>query len=150
MILNQAKRFFEVKSTIKKIREYYNSKQQKSIFVEQKGIFYFLYVLKKSKLGFSINDIIENLRTLNFDVISIERRLKKIGYLDGKPERNEKYIILNFRKYPVDDEFPVLRIQNIEESIIKERLLNFQYTVDISGLKFEEIVYNLNLEMKAH
>lgn len=100
------------------------------------------YRFEKSTEGFSINDVVDILNKLEYS--HLETKLSSVGYPKGKTSRNIKYRVLETRKYIVDDRFPILKIDDIQNKNVKTHLKNLSYTIDLTGIEFEN--WNINLE----
>lgn len=96
---------YEVKSTIKRYGATVTISSQYQLDSTKKLQLYFCR-LEKSKSGISINDLVNSLVLNGYDSEKLEKQLHKLGYEYGTNVREEKYKILEKRKYNVDDKFP--------------------------------------------
>lgn len=93
--------------------------------------------LEKSQIGYSINDVIENLKLKNYDINSLNR-LEKIG----TSSINEKYRILEARLYNIDDKFPKITLNSLKNNELPKGIIKIEYIVDLDDIDYETI--NLN------
>ena len=93
--------------------------------------------LEKSQIGYSIKDVIENLREKNYDVNSLTR-IKNIG----TSSINEKYRILEARLYNVDDSFPKITLNSLKNDELPNGIVKIEYIVDLDDIDYESIDLN--------
>lgn len=128
---------FEIKSSIikKNTIVHINSKFQLAVF--QKPTYLFFLRFENSLDGISINDVINKFDKKEKNNILCS--LNKAGYKLENHSFNEKYKLLEMRKYRIDSDFPILKTDDIHNDKLKQHLLNFNYEISLDSLKFEEI-----------
>ena len=89
---------------------------------------------EKSVLGRSIDDVANSLKTHGYDAIALERALTKAGLEEGRVARNQKYKILEWKLYPVDETFPSVTESSFKNDRLPPNIVRFTYTVDLSGV----------------
>ena len=89
---------------------------------------------EKSVLGRSIDDVANSLKTHGYDAIALERALTKAGLEEGRVARNQKYKILEWKLYPVDETFPSVTESSFKNDRLPPSIVRFTYTVDLSGV----------------
>lgn len=128
---------YEVKSTLDKSDTTItvSSQWQLKRNSERRLMLYF-FRMEKSQNGESVNDMAEKLKQAGYDAPLLESELMKIGFEQGTSARNEKYKILEERKYPVDEDFPRITAESFVDGKIPERVIKFSYTIDLEGLRY--------------
>ena len=89
---------------------------------------------EKSVLGRSIDDVANSLKTHGYDAIALERALTRAGLEEGRVARNQKYKILEWKLYPVDETFPSITESSFKNDRLPPNIVRFTYTVDLSGV----------------
>ena len=91
---------------------------------------------EKSALGRSIDidDVANSLKTHGYDAIALENALTNAGLEEGRVARNQKYKILEWKLYPVDETFPSVTESSFKNDRLPPNIVRFTYTVDLSGV----------------
>lgn len=128
----------EVKSTTEKYNAeiHVNSQYQLENNTERPLKLIFIR-LEKSQIGYSIKDVIESLKTKNYDINSFTR----IENIDTS-SINEKYRILEARLYNIDDKFPKITLKSLKNDELPKGIVKIEYIVDLDDIDYESI--NLN------
>ena len=128
----------EVKSTTEKYNAeiHVNSQYQLENNTERPLKLIFIR-LEKSQIGYSIKDVIESLKTKNYDINSFTR-IENIG----TSSINEKYRILEARLYNIDDKFPKITLKSLKNDELPKGIVKIEYIVDLDDIDYESI--NLN------
>ena len=128
----------EVKSTTEKYNAeiHVNSQYQLENNTERPLKLIFVR-LEKSQIGYSIKDVIESLKTKNYDINSLTR-IENIG----TSSINEKYRILEARLYNIDDNFPKITLKSLKNDELPHGIVKIEYIVDLDDIDYESI--NLN------
>ncbi|HIS62695.1 MAG TPA: PD-(D/E)XK motif protein [Candidatus Scybalomonas excrementigallinarum] len=126
---------YEVKSTIKKYETTITIAGQHQLRSIKRLQLYFCR-LEKSREGVSINDMAEKLTLNGYDKEKLEQQLCKLGYEKGGSVRDEKYVVLEKRKYEVDDKFPKIVESSFKGNKIPDSVLHITYTIDLGGLDY--------------
>lgn len=125
----------EVKSTIAR---YGHEVTISSVYqmrpVNDKPLYLSFIRFEESGLGRSINDVAQSLKRLGFDSIRLEKALCKAGLEEGRVARDEKYKVLEWKQYPVDDRFPAVTESSFKNNCLPPSVVRFIYTVDLSGI----------------
>ncbi|WP_027438320.1 PD-(D/E)XK motif protein [Lachnospira multipara] len=127
---------FEVKSTIKRYEASITISSQHQLKSE-KALYLYFCRLEKSKEGLSINDVKDMLINDGYDEDKIEYQLSYLGYNNGASIREEKYKILEKRRYIVDDKFPRIVDASFKDDHIPDSVIKLTYTVDLDGLQYD-------------
>lgn len=84
--------------------------------------------------GESINSLVKELKTLGYNVATINEALEKKGFGVGKSDRNKTFILHSMYQYGVDDTFPKVTEQSFNNGVLPSGIIDVSYTVDLSGL----------------
>lgn len=99
---------------------------------------YLLFIkVEESNEGYSINDIVRMIEVAGYDVSDVEENLNKIGLFSASRKRHDKYKINEIRCYEVNESFPKITIENLNNERLKEHIKKISYVIDLSGLEFE-------------
>jgi len=128
---------YEVKSTIERYAATVTIAGQHQLLSPKKLFLYFCR-MEKSKEGFSVNDMKDKLITSGYDKDKLEGQLVSLGFEHGASARDEKYKILERRKYVVDDKFPKITQNSFKEDKIPKSIIQITYTIDLDGLEYTE------------
>ena len=126
---------YEVKSTIKRYGSTVTISGQFQLNSNTKVYLYFIR-LENSSLGISINDIRNSLVQKGYNAELIEEQLKKLGYEYGLSIRDEKYKVLEKRRYLIDQNFPKITKESFKNNKIPDSIIHITYTVDLDGLEY--------------
>lgn len=128
----------EVKSTTEKYNAeiHVNSQYQLENNTERPLKLIFVR-LEKSQIGYSIKDVIESLKTKNYDINSLTR-IENIG----TSSINEKYRILEARLYNIDDNFPKITLKSLKNDELPNGIVKIEYIVDLDDIDYESIDLN--------
>lgn len=126
---------YEVKSTIKRYGATITIAGQHQLQSLKRLQLYFCR-LEQSKMGVSINDMKDKLVSDGYDKEKIEQQLYQLGYEYGSSVREEKYKVLEKRKYEVDDKFPKITKSSFKNDHIPESVIQITYTIDLDGLEY--------------
>ena len=132
---------FEVKTTLSKTKAEITISSQFQL-EHDKPLNIIFYRFEKSTEGISISDVVNEINKLEYS--HLERKLSSISYPKGKTSRDIKYRLLEVRKYTVDNSFPKLSIDEINNEVFKTHLKHLTYTIDLTGLEYEE--WHIDLE----
>lgn len=129
---------FEVKSTIGRYSSLVTiSGQHQLQNLLGKSLALVFYRFEASPYGFSINDIVNRISANKQCTEELNVKLSKIGYEPGATARNEKYSVLEKRKYVVNDEFPKITAESFTGGRMPDAVVQISYTVDLSSLSYE-------------
>ena len=126
---------YEVKSTIKRYGATITIAGQHQLQSLKRLQLYFCR-LEQSKMGVSINDMKNKLVSDGYDKEKIEQQLYQLGYEYGSSVREDKYKVLEKRKYEVDDKFPKITKSSFKNDHIPESVIQITYTIDLDGLEY--------------
>lgn len=87
-----------------------------------------------SVLGRSIDDVACSLKDHGYDAAALEYALKKVGLEEGRVARKQKYKILEWKLYPVNESFPTITESSFKNDKLPPNIVRFTYTVDLSGV----------------
>lgn len=91
--------------------------------------------LEESIEGVSINSVVQDIKNINYNIEKIEKKIKNIS----TKSREKKYKILEVRKYNIDEDFPKITSDSFKNNKIPQNIVNIQYSIDLEGLKYENI-----------
>ena len=126
---------YEVKSTVKRYGATITIAGQHQLQSLKRLQLYFCR-LEKSKAGISINDMKEKLVNDGYDKDKIEQQLYHLGYEHGASVREDKYKVLEKRKYEVDEKFPKITKSSFKDDHIPESVIQITYTIDLDGVEY--------------
>ena len=126
---------YEVKSTVKRYGATITIAGQHQLQSLKRLQLYFCR-LEQSKIGISINDMKDRLVADGYDKDKLEQQLYQLGYEKGTSIREEKYKVLEKRKYEVDDTFPKITKASFKDNHIPESVIQITYTIDLDGLDY--------------
>lgn len=131
---------FEVKSTIKKMDKtvIINSPHQLERDRDKKLSLIFCQ-FEKSNLGESIEDLKAQLINLGMVPEELDTYLSSKGFVVGKQEYTEKYLLREMSIYEVDDEFPKLTFKDFVDGKLPKGVLYYSYTIELADLKYQKI-----------
>lgn len=87
-----------------------------------------------SEVGRSIDEVASSLKQLGYDCDTLESALKKVGLEEGRVARKEKYKLLEWKQYLVDNDFPIITESSFKHDRLPQNIVRFTYTVDLAGL----------------
>lgn len=126
---------YEVKSTIKRYGATVTVAGQHQL-QSTKKLYLFFCRLERSVTGVSINDMKESLIQAGYSGETLEQHLSELGYEIGMSIREEKYKILEKRKYEIDQNFPKITPSSFKDNKIPNKIIQITYTVDLDGLEY--------------
>jgi len=127
----------EVKSTLKKYDLTISINSQNQLHSE-KPIYLYFCRFEKSSLGICINDVVKKLVDLGYSSEKLENQLSLIGFKRGKKARTDKYVVRDKRKFIIDERFPKVSIEDINDEHIRSKILKLVYTIDLGGIEYSE------------
>ena len=98
---------------------------------------------EKSESGTSIEMMVKRLVDLGMDEGTIEESLKEIGLNKGKASRLEKYHLLKFWDFKIDDDFPRIVPESFKGDSLPRGIKKIRYTVDLDGIDHTNMDTNL-------
>lgn len=99
-----------------------------------KPLFLAFLRFEKSALGRSVDDVAKSLELHGYDIIALERALTRLGLEEGRVARNQRYKVLEWKLYPVNESFPAVTESSFKNDRLPQNIVRFTYTVDLSGL----------------
>lgn len=106
---------------------------------EDKPLYLSFIRFEKSTMGESINDVVERLKRMGYYSSEIEKILERHGLEAGRTARKEKYKVIEWKRYPVDDSFPSVTETSFKGEKLPESVVGFTYTISLSGLDGENL-----------
>jgi len=131
---------FEVKSTIKKSDLNVTISSQHQLF-SKKPLYLTFVRMEKSNDGVSINDMEKKLAEDGYNNSSISKYLNDSGFIKGARIRDEKYKVLEIRKYSVNDEFPKITKDSFVNGAFPASIVKLIYTIDLANIDYETMKY---------
>lgn len=127
---------YEVKSTIMKSEATVTISSQFQLDSVRPLQLWF-YRMEASEQGVSINDMIKKLIATGYDENLIESQLGKRGFMLGSSIRDRKYVLLEKRKYTVDDHFPRIVESSFKNNVYPKNIIKILYTIDLEGIDYD-------------
>ena len=90
--------------------------------------------------GYSINYLIGQLKTKGINVGDINRKLKELGFEEGRSSRNKTFILHSMLKYTVNSDFPRITPDSFVGGVMPAGITKITYTVDLSGMTPESMM----------
>lgn len=76
-----------------------------------------------------MDDIARSLKELGYDADSLESALES-----GCVARNIKYKVIEWKRYPVDKDFPCITEASFKDDRMPPHILKITYTLDLAGI----------------
>lgn len=89
--------------------------------------------------GVSINSLVDDLKSMGYNVATINESLEKKGFGIGKSVRKKQFELLSMYKYIVDDSFPKVIEQSFVDGVLPPGVIDISYTVSLNGLVAENL-----------
>ncbi len=128
---------YEVKSTLKKgvTQVHISSQFQLS---SEKPLYLIFTRLEKSEHGISVDDMLGKISLYQPEMIpEYNDYLERIGLRLGNHMRMEKYVVLERRKFFINDEFPKITEKIFKSEKIPKNIVHIEYDVSLEGVQFE-------------
>lgn len=101
---------------------------------EGKSLYLSFIRFEPSRLGRSVDDVAISLKASGYNSVDLETALKKSGLEEGRVARKEKYKILEWKMYLVDDQFPAITESSFKDDQLPQNIVKFTYTIDLAGI----------------
>ena len=108
--------------------------------VEGKPLYLSFIRVEPSIHGKSIDDVVNSLISLGYAAADLEEALERKKLEKGRPARAEKYKIIEWKRYPVNEKFPAITEESFKDNRLPEGIVRLRYTVDLSGLPGENLL----------
>lgn len=128
------KKSYEVKSTVSR---YGYEVTISSVYQLKKAgetLDLFFCRLEPSVLGMSLDELADSVASLGYQKDELEKILNKKKLEKGCIARSQKYKIIEFKLYHVDDSFPSVTEASFKNGKLPDHVIKFVYTIDISGI----------------
>lgn len=125
----------EVKSTTKRYGAAITIAGQHQLLFN-KTLFLYFCRMEKSAEGVSINDMQKKLVEAGYDPGRLELDIESLGFAHGSRARDEKFKILEKRRYVVDEKFPQITRESFKDNCIPSGIIHIEYTVDLDSIKY--------------
>ena len=89
---------------------------------------------------YSVNSVVDELKTLGYNVGYVNEMLEKKGFGVGKSVRKKQFMLHSMYRYAVDDAFPKIIEQSFKGDTLPKGINDISYTVDLSGLDAENLI----------
>lgn len=128
---------YEVKSTLKKDRTQIHVSSQFQLSSE-KPLYLIFTRLEESDTGDSIDELLEKIGMYEGSFIKdYNKYLEERGLNYGNHNRKKKYVILEQRKYAINENFPKISATTFSEGKLPKGISHVEYDVSLDGLPFE-------------
>lgn len=125
----------EVKSTCKRYGAEIKIAGQHQL-VHKKPLYLYFLRMEASHEGVSVNDMKKRLVQAGYDPGKLEIELQQQGLEHGASIRDEKYKILEKRKYIVDESFPCITRESFKGNHLPAGITQIVYTVDLDAVHY--------------
>lgn len=125
----------EVKSTCKRYGASITISGQYQL-LHNKPLYLYFCRMEESLDGVSINDMIDALQEVGYDVGKLDAELFAKGFPRGSHARDIKYKINEKRLYEVDDNFPKIVSESFVGGSVPQGVIHIEYEVDLDSLKY--------------
>jgi len=128
---------YEVKSSIKKETAaiHVNSQFQ---FKSEKPLYLIFTRLEESETGKSIDDLLVEISKYQYQYASeYNDYLESRNLNPGNHGRKRRFVILERRKYIIDEAFPLIRDESFVDGKIPECISHLEYVISLDGLHYE-------------
>lgn len=135
---------YEVKSTVQKYSNQISINGQ--FQMKQKtydNLYMVFFRMERTQEGITIDSVVNDLVYLGADKTELENHLFGLDLPAGNIYRREQYSLLEVRKLPINDKFPCIVPESFKDNKIPEGILSIHYDVDISNLKYENIIKDI-------
>jgi hypothetical protein len=132
-------RAFEVKSTTSKYEDIISVNSQFQLTIASGKVSLVLCKLERSNLGYSINSLIDSLSSYGLDRQYLNNMMDEMGYPEGSSSREERYQLLEMRKYDVDNNFPGEGLREYIREMNVPSVRSVTYDIDLNGVNFEKL-----------
>ena len=132
------KKSVEVKATICKSSTKITIHSQFQLSSE-KELNLLFYRLEESEHGISINDVKKQLIQEGYDEFLLESQLKQFNLLNGSSIRNQKFVVLETRRYIVDDTFPKITKESFKNNVFPKNINKIEYQIDLEGIDYTSL-----------
>lgn len=130
---------YEIKSTTSKYETIISVNSQFQLSTATGKVSLIVCRFEKSRLGYSINSIIEELSLCGLDKFHLNNMMDEMGYPEGSSSRDEKYQLLEMRKYTVNHDFPGEDLREYIKEMNDPYIRSVTYDVDLSGVEYEKL-----------
>lgn len=138
--IEDSKASYEVKSTLLRYDTVVEISSQFQLV--NKSQFLYFCRFEKAETGVSINWILQKLTDAEYPRIELEDMLKKVGFEENSLIRTEKFKLLELREYEVDENFPILIIDDVFDQGMIDHVIQVKYKLDLKGLHSKSIELN--------
>lgn len=104
-------------------------------------LYLFFVRFEKSKSGVSLSKVLDSLLSNGYSTEIIDI-VTKFGYSELKSEYKETYKVLEIRKYVIDENFPKILMEDLQELDKSNCIVKVQYTIDLNGLQYQSVDFN--------
>lgn len=87
----------------------------------------------------SMNSLLLQLRNSGLADANLEDKLRRLGYPEGKPDRDRVYRLLEAKEYNVDEKFPRITSENFVGGLIPPNIVQLTYKIDLASLASADI-----------
>lgn len=128
----------EVKSSISQFENVVTISNQFQL--DSKVPLYLVFLkMQESKDGINIDELVEKLVEQGIDRAAIEQNLGKMNMPLGSSMRQKRYLILEGRKYLVDENFPTVKAESFVGGQFPKNVKKIIYEVDLTPYDYETI-----------
>lgn len=131
---------FEVKTTTNKYENIVTVNSQFQLSSVFNADLIFVRVEEVSS-GITLNNLIENLVNYGFIREELEENMNRLGVPEYSSVREKNFAVLEGKIYKVAEKFPAEKLKEALGEAGKH-ILKMQYTVDLTGIEYEEIKFN--------
>jgi len=91
----------------------------------------------------SLDIMIQKLTDIGMREDKLNSAVSRMGFKENSLDRKKQFKLLELREYPVDDSFPFINVNTLNNVRNMEHILQVTYKIDLTGLHYNIIELNL-------
>ena len=95
--------------------------------------------MEESERGISVNQLVEELESMDIDGCYLENELRALGLREGSIARDRRFRLLEARVYQIDEHFPVIRESSFVGGCLPKGIVQLDYTIDLANLPYHRL-----------
>ncbi|WP_234703380.1 PD-(D/E)XK motif protein [Metabacillus indicus] len=127
---------YEVKATLNRYDNTVKINSQFQLQTNNKPLYLVFCRFEPSDNGISVSDMVNMLVSKGADENILNEGLSTMGFEPGSSARNEKYKLLEIRKYHAGKGFPRIDASSFKEGKLPHEITKITYEIDLTGLEY--------------
>ena len=128
--------YYEVKSTLSRNKKEVTISNHFQLEPPAGTALYLVFCQFETAItGVCINDVLNELVSLGYNRLDLEKKLELLGLEKGKSARDKKYILHAISEYKIDDKFPSITKKSFKNDCLPVGIQSITYTVSLDGLE---------------